>query len=245
MTEKEPPAWGQDPLTSFFQSAFDNRKATFASNRFFRLLIDIDMIFEAALRDFVNPENQICVLLAQRGHSAFRACCEYAASGQLAECFPLLRSVLEYYVYALHISKYPKYGEVWVRRHDSKAQFDESRSKFEQHKLKLTLSNTNPELERIYKFLYQRTIDFGAHPNVRAVTGNMKMSTTVDAQYYETIYLHKDGLAMDHALKTSCEIALLCIEILPYLFQSRCKEINLDIRLQGLKSMLFEISVTK
>ena len=224
MTEMKQPVWGNDPLTAFFQRAFENRQVTFARNNFFKLLIDLDTIFDAVLRGIVNPENQICVLLAHRGHSAFRACCEYAASGQLAECFPLLRSVLEYYVYALHISQNPKYGEVWVKRHDSKANLEECRKKFEQAKLKLSLSSTNLELEKMYKLLYQRTIDFGAHPNVRAVTGNMKITNTDDAQFYETIYLHKDGLEMDHALKTSCEVALFCLEISSYLFQAKFNE---------------------
>jgi hypothetical protein len=44
--------------------------------------------------------------------------------------------------------------------------------------------------------LYQRTIDFGGHPNERSVTGSMKMIEEPDKRVMVAVMLHGDDAAL-------------------------------------------------
>jgi hypothetical protein len=79
----------------------------------------------------------------------------------------------------------------------------------------------NRDAGRRFEELYQRTIDFGAHPNERSVTGNMKMTKEPGKRTMTAIGLHGDGLALDHALKTVAQCGMTSLEMLQIPFHAR------------------------
>lgn len=70
-----------------------------------------------------------------------------------------------------------------------------------------------------FKDLYQRTIDFGGHPNERSVTGNMKMVEEPDRRTMLAILQHGDGVELDHALKTVAQCGMVSLEMLQVVFK--------------------------
>lgn len=100
-----PPGWAGDSLSDFIQAAFTNTLATFIRKRNdFDLLLRIDGAFKNAGDNLHKADTPLAVLLLHRSHSAFLASCRLAMSGQAAETFPVLRSCLDYALYALHIN---------------------------------------------------------------------------------------------------------------------------------------------
>jgi hypothetical protein len=94
-------------------------------------------------------------------------------AGQIAEVFPQLRACLEYAAYALHIDRNNDLVEVWLRRHDDHDTLNAVKNHFKISEIKKSIRTTNRHVADVFDELYQRTIDFGGHPNERAITGNL------------------------------------------------------------------------
>jgi hypothetical protein len=72
-----------------------------------------------------------------------------------------------------------------------------------------------------FETVYQRTIDFGGHPNERAVTGNMKMVEGEDRREMLAILLHGDSVQLDMALKTAAQAGAISMELLEVPFRAK------------------------
>ena len=68
-------------------------------------LAAIDNLFATISKGWLNPDDEIAAMLLLRCHSAFRIAAGLAAAGQVAESFPMNRTVLEYAAYALHLHR--------------------------------------------------------------------------------------------------------------------------------------------
>ena len=125
LTQPPPLNWGDDILSEFINSTLNNVFTTFVNSKsLYLFLADVDRIFFTACDNLknVNPvtahqkstnihhttAKMIAVrTLMVRAHSGYRAACQLAMQGQIAESFPVLRVCLEYSLYALHIEKKP------------------------------------------------------------------------------------------------------------------------------------------
>ena len=208
-TREPPPGWGSDPLSEFIDNALVNIFATFVHKRIeYKHILHVDSCFYKAASNLSNPTDFIGAFLLLRSHSAYRAACRLALSGQAAESYVVLRSCLEYAIYALHINKNPRLAAIWLQRHDDDASLRAVRNEFQHAKVIGTLQRTDPKLYEAIALLYERTIDSGAHPNERAITGSTKIGDCAKSKEYLQIYLHGDGLALELALKTTAQCGL-------------------------------------
>jgi hypothetical protein len=97
-------------------------------------------------------------------------------SGQVAESFSISRTCIEYALYAFHMEKNPDSRKIWINRHDDEAAKKVCRQEFTYRKIITTLQLAEKNLSNITSQLYDRTIDYGGHPNERAVTSALKIS---------------------------------------------------------------------
>jgi len=202
-----PPYWGDDALSDFIGAAFNNTLATFVQKAEFRLLVTIDKNFVRIGENLAYPPDFIGAFLLLRSHAAFRGACRMATSGQVGETFPLLRLCLEYGLYALHIHSHAGFGEIWMRRHDDKEALKRCKASFRHGDVIATLKDRDANLYKTIDDLYERTIDFGAHPNERAISGSMRLKEENDRNTFQLIYLHGgDAISLEHALKTTAQI---------------------------------------
>jgi ornithine cyclodeaminase/alanine dehydrogenase-like protein (mu-crystallin family) len=72
----------------------------------------------------------------------------------------------------------------------------------------------------ICKELYERTIDFGGHPNLRGVLSNMMWSEAKDKRELRQIYLHTNEATILHALKSTAQAGLCSLHLFQHVFQS-------------------------
>ncbi len=171
-----PPYWGDDQLSESFTDAFNNSLATFVRKRpQFETLLRVDKAFHKIVENLSNPSDFLASFLLVRAHSAYRASARLACSGQVAETFPVLRSCIEYALYALHINVNPELGKVWIRRHDDGPSLKRCRREFMHVNVVNALQTKDSRLHEKIVQLYVRTIEFGAHPNEREVSSGMTL----------------------------------------------------------------------
>jgi hypothetical protein len=217
-----PPNWTADSLSDFIEAAHQNRFATFVHKKeWFARLSSLDSCFLRIATDWLNPKNLITPTLFLRCHAAYRAACEHALAGQIAEVFPEIRTALEYAGYACHIHTNRGLDEVWLRRHDDAVAMKIVKQEFRISNVRATIMRLNQHTAKIFDELYQRTIDFGAHPNERAVTSSMIIKDHDDRKELQQIYLHGDGPILDHGLKTTAQAGVCALEIFQEVFAAR------------------------
>lgn len=234
-----PPRWADDPLSEFIQAAFKNSLATFVHKKHaFDLLLKINDAFKKIGENLDNAGNPLAPALLHRSHSAFLASCRLAMSGQAVETFPLLRSCLEYALYALHINENPAFAEVWIRRHENAESLRKVKRSFQHKRVMETLLNCNAALHSDLSQLYERTIDFGGHPNERGVSSSTAMKTEGEAIVIRNQLLHGDSLALDHALITTAQIGLGSLMVFRLIFRERFDLLGISDTIDSLGRVL-------
>lgn len=206
----KPPGWGEDELSKFIEAAHQNQYATFVRKRdVMAKLVSIDSLFAKVTEGWLNPSNEIVAMLYIRCLGAYRTACSLAMSGQATECYVQCRSALEYAAYAVHIDRNPKLGEVWLNRHADGASMKASKQAFQHVIVAESVKAANHHAGERFEKIYQRTIDFGGHPNELSVTANMKMIEKPGHREMLAILLHTDGVQLDLALKTTAQSGII------------------------------------
>jgi hypothetical protein len=221
---QQPTGWGADSLTEYIENSNRNRYATFANKKErFNELIFIDKCFIIVFKDWINPQNNLSPHLFIRSHAAYRAACENAMSGQVAQAFPQLRACIEYAGYGLHIMKNPEVSEIFLKRHEDNEGkgIDRVRKEFTIKNINSTIKKLNKHLSRDYHNLYNKSIDFGAHPNEMSVINNLKVLNSEKSKNFLQMYLHGDGVELSHILDFTCQIGICALEVFQEAFQAR------------------------
>ena len=86
--------------------------------------------------------------------------------------------------------------------------------------------------------LYETSIDFGAHPNERAIGASALVEEAGGNVKMMQIQLHGKGVQLDFALKHTARVGLMICEIAAYLFPGRAIEINYPEKTKGVRSTL-------
>lgn len=236
MAKAPPKGWESDPLSEFLTAAHKNQWATFANRPIeFARLREVDNAFLRLSAGWRDPEHPLCALMLFRSHAAFRAACGLAFACQLAELYPVARVCLEYGGYALRMSGEHSLAEVWIRRNDSEHQRNKCKREFSNGAVKRSLEARNQELSTIYNNLYDRCIDFGAHPNERGVIGTLKIADMENEIHYNVLYLSGDPVAIDHALRVTAQIGVCSLSIFELVFPQRFHETGVGVLLASLK----------
>jgi hypothetical protein len=237
--DRKPPGWGADELTKFLQLSRDNQHATFFRKREATgMLIAIDAQFAKVSKNWLNPPNQIAALLFLRCHAAFRTSAGLAMSGQAAEAYVQCRSTLEYAAYAVHIHHNPALGKVWFDRHENDAARKASIKAFKHEAVAASVTAANMHAGKRFKEMYEKTIDLGAHPNERSVTGNMKMVEEPDRVIMLAIMQHDDSVFLDAALKVVAQCGMISLEMLEAVYRAKFELIGIKAAMLELRKKL-------
>ena len=235
-SQPTPPGWGNDPLTRHLDDARGNQFATFANKRSEVIdLIAIDGMFRKLLEGAVNPRPFLPMGFLLRAHSAYLSTVGAVMAGQAYEAQALLRVCLEQSAYAHYIGDDKSRYELWMNRHDSPTAMKAVRDKFTHGKVSRHITDTDAKLGGIYKTLYDRTIDYGAHPNEM---GASLSSKTVDMEdggkQFLTIYLHGEGLLLDFGLKAAAQVGLCVLRIARLIYPTRMQAVGISHQLDDM-----------
>ncbi len=121
LPSKPPNGWGDDLLTSQFDSARANQYATFDNHPMARRLVRVDQLIFTFVNGNINPRPRVPMLFMLRAHSAYRASAGAAMAGQVYEVNGLARTVLELVSYGAYIGDDVTKFQTWSNRGDSEA----------------------------------------------------------------------------------------------------------------------------
>ena len=160
--------------------------------------------------------------------------------GGQAEVYLTCRGVLENAAYAVRIDERPSLSQVWWGRHREEQEIKDIRREFSGPKLFESIKARKSDLAVAFDALYQRTIDFGAHPNERSVTANLR-SEKLDASTarYSMIHLHGDNsLMLDQGLKTAAQVGLCALMLFETIWPAKFEASGTRTTLSQLKDRL-------
>jgi hypothetical protein len=125
----------------------------------------------------------------------------------------VLRGCLENALYGFFLHEHPTLAEVWLARHDDESSKKRVKQQFKIGRMLDVLDAKDTATGRIVRELYARAIDWGAHPNERALTQNLRMTKETSATKFERNYLTGNGPALQLCLRTTAQvgISVLCL----------------------------------
>ena len=110
-----------------------------------------------------------------------------------------------------------------------------SKSGFQHTQVVQSVKAANVDAAARFEQLYQRTIDYGGHPNERSVTGSMKMTKAADRREMLAVMLHSDDAAFNAGLKSVAQCALVSLEMLQVVFNPRFELLGINAAMLELR----------
>ena len=217
-----PPNWGHDEISKLIDIARVNEYATFANfkgevNR----LVDIDLSYRKVIDGLNHAKDWFAGFFVLRAHSNFFAGCRLCWSGQIPECYAILRSSLENALYGLYLARNPNSRETWLRRHDSDADKRKVKDEFKIRTM-LDLAKSIDRAEgKVAELLYERTIDYGAHPNERALMQMLQINEKAENVEFKIVYLEGNSDQLKLALKTTAQVGVCALSLFRSVYRER------------------------
>jgi hypothetical protein len=237
--QRVPPSWADDPLSKFIQDTIGNTYATFHNLKTpYNRLNDIHIVFAKIVDNIDRTPDWFAAFFLVRSHSAFLGATRLALSGQVPEAYMVLRGCLESALYGLYVARNPGSQETWLRRHDDEARKKEVRKKFKISNLLNLLEKTDKKLRDIAGDLYERTIDYGGHPNERAFFSVAKKHDDKHKTTIQSAYLIGNELALELCLKSCAQIGLCSLSIFQLIYKERFDILGLSDQVKALKKGL-------
>ena len=234
-----PPDWGKDSLSEFIETARHNMFATFVNlPAQYNILKNIHGVYKHIIDNLINTPEWFAGFFLLKSHSAYLGGVRFAISGQCAETYMVLRGCIEAAIYGLYLSRNKKSHETWLNRHTSEECLKRVKEEFRIGKLFNFLESVDPTIYKTAKLLYERTIDYGAHPNELALTSLLKRSDEGDVVKFNLNYLSGDSSAFRLSIKTTAEVGLCSLYIFKNVYNDRFKILGVTDKLEKLKSGL-------
>lgn len=226
-------------LGEFLADARHNIIATFANLRpQYDALAEIDTLFCGVINRLDQNPEIVAGFFVIRAHSSFRGAVRLCLSGQVAESYMVLRGCLESALYGLYVSGHTDRQEAWLRRHDDDTSLRRVRTQFTIRNVFDHLSSVDVTTFTISKKLYDRTIDYGGHPNERAVSTQIKTEVSASRVDFSAEYFLCGDLPHRLSLKSAAEIGVCCLDIFNSVFRDQFQSIKMHERLDLIRQGL-------
>jgi hypothetical protein len=236
MSMSTPPNWGKDSLSEFIDNARNNTMATFVRcPNEYNTLKDIHDIFRYAIDNLISTPEWFADFFLLKSHAAYLGGVRFSISGQCSETYVVLRSCIESALYGLYMSRNNDGFKTWLNRHDSKESLKRVKNEFKMVNLFATLKATDFQIHDAAKALYDRAIDFGGHPNERALTSLLNKTNVNGGVKFELNYLSGDTPAFRFAVKTTAQCGLCSLLIFKNVYKERFSILGIDGKLDKLK----------
>lgn len=225
-----------DNLVPFLELVASNQKANMA--RFpaqYDLIRRVNICLSTAGKSLINPKPVLVGVLFLRCQYAYKAAAGMALSGQAVEAFVMMRSCLEYAGYALAIFKDPALESVFMSRHVSTDGMQAQKQKFRITEIKAVIKCFDPKLAELFQEFYDRSIDFGGHPNPHAAMSMVQLADTPVDNSFTTLALSTDSKVILHAMKSVTQVGLTVLYIFQHIFKAKFELLGIREEMDSLR----------
>jgi hypothetical protein len=238
-----PQGWGEDNLSRFIDQAEKNIYYPFAClTKSYSIIANVHEVFSRLLSDKQKGSTERELLpriFCATAHSAYLAACRLALSGQTGDAYAVLRICLENSLYGLDVFHNSSHATLWLKREDNRETKNRCRRQFTIANLLGTLNEVDAFLCPRVKKLYDRLIDFGAHPNMLGILTRISSSKTEEL---EINYLLDDShdlrAAYRAGLKITMEIGLCSLKMFEHVFVDVFKRLKLDAEIGNMANKI-------
>ncbi len=235
------PPWADDELSELLGMAeYNTRAAAHNLPEIYGLIARVHRAFIRA-REAVEKDNDqqrlIPRFLLARACSSCLASMRLALGGQLFEAHVVLRTEIEQAWYALHIAQDPSppaRAEIWLRRNEDSTALGRCKSEFSARNVRSTHEAVDLGTARDLHALYERTINFGGHPNQLGLLSGLTKSEAGKTTTYHVPVLCADTLPMVTTLHAVVAVAIGALKALQPIFATRFQLMGLDAEIPDL-----------
>ncbi len=235
-----PPDWGRDTLTNFIDEARANTYATFHNLKAeYNRLSQIEAALRLATDNLSHTKDWFAAFFLMRAHACFLGAARLVLSGQATETYACLRAVLENALYGFYLSRNPASCETWLRRNESDAAKRAVRDEFTIRRLLEALKAADAQEGNVAEALYNETIDYGAHPNERALIQAFKMEKGEGRIEFQVGYLAGgDSPASLLALRRAAQVGVSVLSVFSLVYRERFDILGLNDTIRRLRQGL-------
>ncbi|EHN8936943.1 TPA: hypothetical protein ACVS3C_001238 [Enterobacter hormaechei] len=148
------------------------------------MVLQMDQIFQKEIFDNEFDVSPITGFLAMNSYSMLLSAVGQALSGHLVAVFPIVRTALESACYAYLIAHNEAMEQIWLNRHKTESALHKCRKMFSVKKASNELKSISPEMAEYVMANYEAAIDFGAHPNNKAIFNHLTDMGEVDERFH-------------------------------------------------------------
>src|SRR5262249_36974864 len=147
-------------------------------------------------------------------HDHFLGAVRLGLSGQLPGACALLRLSLESALYGLYVAGNSNRQEIWAKRHDDNSSRRHSKKEFTVRKIMDHLRSVDAKTQGIVDQLYQRTIDYGGHPNPRAVLPGIEIEESGRTTNFSMDHFQCGDVRQMACLKLAAQVGICSLDVL-------------------------------
>ncbi|WP_042860422.1 hypothetical protein [Dickeya sp. NCPPB 3274] len=173
------------------------------------MIHEMDRIFHQEIFAHEYDANAATMLLAMNSYMMLSNAVFQALSGHQVAVLPVARAALESACYAYLISSDNKMGEIWFNRDKSKTATDNCRKAFTIGATVAKLKHISPDMSDYLKKLYDLSIEYGAHPNIKAISHHLHNRGLVDDKFHSFSHI---GVYGENSYQVNGAL-LLCVDV--------------------------------
>lgn len=238
INKENPAKWGEDSISQFINIAQNNTFATFERlQNNYHILRQINDIYKLAIENLHRTHNWFANFFILKAHSAYLGSVRLAVSGQCAEAYMVLRGCLESAIYGLYLSRHKASHEVWLNRHNDEESLKLVKNEFKIANLLNELKTVDSKTYEVTKLLYDRTIDYGAHPNELALTSLLKKTEDENNIKFDLNYLVGNTPALQLVMKTTAQVGICALLIFKNIYKERFDILGISEKLSRFKGL--------
>jgi hypothetical protein len=223
------------------QEFFDTLRSAQQANRakfpvWYEIVERIDRCFVRAGENLINPEPVMTGNLLLRCQYAFKTAAGMALAGQVVEAFVMQRSVLEYAGYCLTIFEKPELDRVFILRHVGLDEMEKQKQAFRIRSVKEAIRRFDAKLADIFDENYQRSIDFGGHPNPHASFSGSVFDERTCENGMTVLAISTEPKIVIFTLKCTAQVGLTALCMLQHAFKEKFELLGITPEIDALKA---------
>jgi hypothetical protein len=233
--EDELSQWAGNPLAQFLAAAWRNTVHSFsAETDHYRTLAEVDAVFRALVGDAGVNKDRVSAGFLVRAHAAWLTTASLGLSGQVAQAYSLMGSVLETALQGLFISGSPERQQLWLGRNDDDNAELRADTMLDMEAALTHLHELDPATANVYAKLQARAKDRGAHPNTYA---NLSRTASPGAEPADCKgeYFICDNDIQRACLRSTAQVGICLLSIFYYMFGDQYRELELGERINKLR----------